>query len=454
MNKRKVSKNFFKIVIFLILCVSFFLVYINLNGRYNQSIFISNFILLILISFFIVFGDRYNYSINKIFYLYSYFFLGIAPILQYSHNINFWTNKDILEKEYLKLNIILIISLMFYQILYYLFSKRKNSKLENYFLKNFSLKNKKIKKSLLIILPLLVLFLTLYRLNFNFSLLFFKTSLRSNLLSKYSKINSLIYDNFIAIIPFICLVIFKILKIKNKIIEICLLIIFLLVNFPTALSRYAVARVYIPIILLYSKILRKYFMLNFTIIFGLLYLFPFLNQFRYFKSFESIKFNLDFRMFLEGHFDSYQNFLRVISENIITNGKQLLGVILFWIPRSIWKEKPIGSGALLADKADFIFSNIAMNYFGEGYINFGYIGIILFVIFIAYINARFDKLYWDCREKNYFVVFYLIMLSMEIFILRGDLISSFAYLVGSFFSGIFVYCIVFRVRKDKNEKEI
>lgn len=74
MNKQKVSKNFFKIVIFLILCVSFFLVYINLNGRYNQSIFISNFILLILISFFMVFGDKYNYSINKLFYLYSYFF--------------------------------------------------------------------------------------------------------------------------------------------------------------------------------------------------------------------------------------------------------------------------------------------------------------------------------------------------------------------------------------------
>lgn len=283
MNKQKVSKKFFKIVIFLILCVSFFLVYINLNGRYNQSIFISNFILLILISFFMVFGDKYNYSINKLFYLYSYFFLGIAPILQYSYNINFWTNKNILEEEYFKLNIILIISLMLYQILYYLFSKRKNTKLENYFLKKFSLKNKKLKKSLLIILPLIVLFLTLYRLNFNFSLLFFKTNLRSSLLSKYSQINNLIYDNFIVIVPFICLVIFKILKIKNKIIEICLLIIFLLVNFPTALSRYAVARVYIPIIILYSKILRKYFMLNFTIIFGLLYLFPFLNQFSILK---------------------------------------------------------------------------------------------------------------------------------------------------------------------------
>ena len=454
MNKRKTSKNFLKIVIFLILCVSFFLVYINLNGRYNQGIFISNFILLIIISFFMVFGDKYNYSINKLFYLYSYFFLGIAPILQYSYNINLWTNKDILEKEYLKLNIILIISLMFYQILYYLFSKRKNTKLENYFLKKFSLKNKKLKKSLLIILPLIVLFLTLYRLNFNFSLLFFKTNLRSSLLSKYSQINSLLYNNFIVIIPFICLVIFKILKIKNKIIEVCLLIIFLLVNFPTALSRYAVARVYIPIIILYSKILRKYFMLNFTIVFGLLYLFPFLNQFRYFKNFESIKFNLDFSMFLEGHFDSYQNFLRVINENIITNGKQLLGVILFWVPRSIWKEKPIGSGTLLAERADLTYSNIAMNYFGEGYINFGYIGIVLFIIFIAYINARFDKLYWNYREKNYFVVFYLIMLSMEIFILRGDLMSSFAYLIGSFLSGIFVYYIVFRVRKDKNEKEI
>ncbi|MBS5037215.1 MAG: O-antigen polysaccharide polymerase Wzy [Fusobacterium sp.] len=90
-----------------------------------------------------------------------------------------------------------------------------------------------------------------------------------------------------------------------------------------------------------------------------------------------------------------------------------------------------------------------MNYFGEGYINFGYIGIVLFIIFIAYINARFDKLYWNYREKNYFVVFYLIMLSMEIFILRGDLMSSFAYLIDSFLSGIVICYIILSYKNNK-----
>lgn len=444
----KISKVLLKIFIFFILYISFFLVYVNLRGKYDQYVFISNFILLLFISFFMVFGDKYNYSLNKLFYLYNYFFLGIAPILQYSYNINFWTNKNILEKEYFKLNTILIFTLIFYQILYHIFSKIRYNKLENYFLKKFSLENKKIRMLLLVTLPLLVLCLTVYRLNFNFKLLFFKTTLINDNLYEYSQINNLIYSNFIVIIPFLCLIIFKVLKIKNKAIEIYLVTIFLLINFPTSLSRYAIARVYIPLILFYIKSLRKYFVLNFIIIFGLLYLFPFFNQFRYFESFEAIKFNFDFSMFLEGHFDSYQNFLRVISENIITNGKQLLGVVLFFIPRSIWKEKSIGSGALLAEKANFYFSNIAMNYFGEGYINFGYFGIILFIIFIAYINSRFDKLYWHCKKNNYFIIFYLLLLSMEIFILRGDLMSSFAYLVGAFSSSLFVYCaVLYRRRK-------
>ena len=434
--------------IFLGLCFSFSLIYFNLQGFGNFKIFLTNFIILVFSSFFMVFGDKYNYSINKFFYLYSYFFLGIAPILQYTHNINFWTDENILEIYYLRTNIILIISLIFYQILYFKFNKNESNKLENFLYKYFSLENKIIRKELLIILPIFVLIITLYRLDFNIITLFFKTKLRISLLAQRSQIENLIYNNFISVIPLLCLIVFKISKIKNKALEIYLILILLLTNFPTVLSRYAVARIYIPIVIIYFNFMKKYFVLNFTTIFGLLYLFPLLNKFRYFKNLKELKFNIDFSMFVEAHFDSYQNFLRVLKEELVTNGRQLIGVFLFWVPRGLWKNKPIGSGAFLAEKSGFKFSNISLCYFGEGYINFGYLGIFLFIIFIAYINARFDKFYWTIKEKNYFLVFYLIMLSMELFVLRGDLLSSFAYLVGSYFSCIFIYWCVFKTVRE------
>lgn len=65
----------------------------------------------------------------------------------------------------------------------------------------------------------------------------------------------------------------------------------------------------------------------------------------------------------------------------------------------------------------------------------------MFIIIIAWFNCRFDKIYWLKIEKNknFLSVIYLIMLGMEFFILRGDLLSSFAYTTGIITSSIFIY---------------
>jgi len=52
-------------------------------------------------------------------------------------------------------------------------------------------------------------------------------------------------------------------------------------------------------------------------------------------------------MFVARDFDSYQNFAIVFFEDFITYERQLLGALLFWVPRSIWPNKPIGSGAFV-----------------------------------------------------------------------------------------------------------
>lgn len=149
-------------------------------------------------------------------------------------------------------------------------------------------------------------------------------------------------------------------------------------------------------------------------------------------------------MFLTGHFDTYSNFALIVNEKIITWGKQLLGVFLFWIPRAVWPTKPVGSGHHLANELNLIYSNISCNYFAEGYINFGYIGIFLFILILALITAKMDKAYWIMGlnlEKNLFHIIYYVMLGFSFFIMRGDLMSSFAYLVGSVFAILITYKI-------------
>lgn len=68
-------------------------------------------------------------------------------------------------------------------------------------------------------------------------------------------------------------------------------------------------------------------------------------------------------------------------------------------------------------------------------------GIFLFAILLAYATARTDKYYWKIvanNKNNYFQVIYFVLIGMLFFILRGDLMSSFAYTVGFLLSIILV----------------
>ncbi|NLO70341.1 MAG: hypothetical protein GX102_05245, partial [Porphyromonadaceae bacterium] len=178
-------------------------------------------------------------------------------------------------------------------------------------------------------------------------------------------------------------------------------------------------------------------------IIGLIIVFPFLNNFRNINSLD-FSLRLEFDMFTSANFDKYYNFALVLFSDLKNFGRQLLGVLLFWLPRTIWANKPIGSGAYLAEELGFSFNNISCNFFAEGFINFGFTGILLFVIFIAYITSRIDKIYWEIvsnDETNFLKVLYFIFLGMLFFILRGDLLSSFAFTVGFILAFLLVYKI-------------
>ena len=245
---------------------------------------------------------------------------------------------------------------------------------------------------------------------------------------------------FVRPIPLVALVLFKIGNIKDKRLEIILVVIVLLTNFPTSRARFYIAAIYIPLIIIYIKQFNtKYLLLNKALLLGILVVFPFLDQARRVNQLSSFKVGLDFQMFLDGHFDSYQMFMRVIEENYITMGSQLLTSLLFFVPRSVWTNKSIGSGALMSEVLGLSFDNISMNYFGEGFINFGYFGIVIFVFILAFINAKLDTIYWyDWNKYNIISPYYLFLLGLEFFILRGDLLSSLAFTIGLLFCVYFV----------------
>jgi len=135
---------------------------------------------------------------------------------------------------------------------------------------------------------------------------------------------------------------------------------------------------------------------------------------------------------------------RSIQSNFVTWGEQLLGSIFFYIPRSIWPSKPIGSGAALSQLESLDFSNISMPLIAESFINFHMIGIVVFSIVCGGGAAYLDSFYWKSQNKSGVTkLFYLFLLGMFLFILRGDLLSSFAYTISLMLSLTFVVMLYF-----------
>ena len=132
--------------------------------------------------------------------------------------------------------------------------------------------------------------------------------------------------------------------------------------------------------------------------------------------------------------------MRVIKDDIVTYGNQLLGALFFWIPRSVWPSKPVGSGYFVAEQTELSFNNISMPFWGEGYINFGYLGVIIFAIALAIVIARIDSKFWNkvVTQQNLEPIKYYLLLGLLIFILRGDMLSSTAYTCGIITSYYFI----------------
>ena len=394
------------------------------------------FFIIVLSLFFLMFGDHNPFSLYKTFYLFTLIFFGITPWIHYTNSIIFWGGITFTKDMYLLGNFLIIIILFGYHFLYHyslLFATRlriKRKKTTNY----------KIDNTLLLVLSCFSFLLTLYFTDFNLPNLLFRSLGEAGSIDVTTPV-SLIFTRFIRPIPVTVLLMYRFQKKRNKFVEFFLLIIALLSNFPFSNARFFIAALYIAILISYlPKIFSIKHFLTFTLLIGFLFIFPYLNQFRSVSEFTNFSLTLSLRMFNDAHFDSYQSLLRVIETNTITFGRQLVGVFLFFVPRSIWIEKPFGSGYLIAVENNFFFRNISMNFFGEGFINFGFFGVLLFLIVISFITSYLDYKFWKYKNKNVLIfTIYVYSIGMFFFLLRGDLLSSFAYSIGLFLSPIIIY---------------
>ncbi len=241
----------------------------------------------------------------------------------------------------------------------------------------------------------------------------------------------------------------------------------LLCCFPSSMSRYNAAAIYIGMMVLFFPAMKRGCKFTYIFVFSLMVLFPFMNAFRakdFFKvdiiqAFRNVFNNMTYS-YTEGHYDAYSMMIQTIKgveETGIYWGKQLLGSIFFFIPRSIWPEKPYGSGHTIMQNLGRDFKNVSEPIPAEMYINFGFVGMILAGFFAGWVLRKIDLIYWEResaeniekKEYSFLSIFYPFLLSFFFFMMRGDLLSSVAYLTAYIVVGYIMFRIGGLFKKEE-----
>jgi len=356
--------------------------------------------------------------------------------------------------EVVKLNFYILIWNTNFLIAYQIIKKRKKKKLDRgWEVANIQKDNYLIYLTTLTALSLLIIL-------FFQDFIIDKLLYHNNGFQKYSVVKSLIIRKSFFIIPFIGFLYSIVFLRQNRnqhekwkfvlLLSILLLFLLILVKNPMLAKRNAIGPLIITIFVFlipkwFNKNIRFLFFLLLSMVVG----FPLVSIFTHSKHgiVEIILKPFDFlkeiasrdllRELLTLHYDAYSNILATmeyINSYGIVLGEQLQGSLLFFVPRSLWTDKPVKTGKLigkhLMDNYNMEFDNLSNPLLSEGLISLGAFSLFLFPVVLAFLVVK--MLQWQ-YSKDFFKQVVAIYFSIYlIFILRGDLSSSLSFFTGTF----------------------
>jgi len=156
---------------------------------------------------------------------------------------------------------------------------------------------------------------------------------------------------------------------------------------------------------------------------GSLFIFPLADYFRRNDgSFGAVGRNA----WLTGDFDTLQITgagIQWFQANGSVWGHQLLGAIFPVVPRSIWTGKPIDTGIMIAQANGMKFTNISGPWIAESVINFGYLGVLIFPLMVAYLFRKV-KFRTEVFPDHFGLMLSAFLVGYLPILLRGSLIQA------------------------------
>lgn len=427
-------RKFLLWIFFNLVLMSWFLFVIVPADKLDLLIILHVIVIIVSWLFFTVKTQR-KYTIFKSILVFFMVFFGYVPISDIATQNTYWNGPRLSQWIYLFCSILSVALLFVFIFAYFLGSRIKHKSQKSRLL---------VEKKYFLYRLLLVSIVSssiIYMSTPSFMSLFIRGFVDTSGDAVLSNSSSLIRDVFVRSLIPMCFL-FSLsrgsLGYSDTIIKFILFALMITFCFPAGMPRYQAAAYYLPLVLFWLRKSNNPYMIGYLLIFGLVVVLPLLEQFRNFNSFEDLNFRISGNYFTAGHFDVYYNFVLGLSNLDIAYGYQLLGVLLFFVPRVLWPAKPVHSGQLFSTELGLNFDNVSFTLAAEGYVNFGIFGSFLFIFLAGFLCARIDGKFWRSMQQIYFFPVYAVLISMAFFMMRGSLLPTFAYTCGMICSFYFV----------------
>lgn len=441
--KKRLFILFVLLIVFILLQIS------NNTPIQHRLMFVVSFLILFFFTAFYLLNEKDFSPFIASYIVFSFLFFIIAPMLQLDeffneNNKRFFNGLIYSNSLILKANFLIILFNLIFFIFYFSFNK--------YFKKQKKITSNRYTPFYILFFFLLNIFIFILKYDYLIAKISF-----SSYFSNISKMSGILNDKFLFFLPFAPLVL-GVHYLKNNweyrkqnfyiiyCIVIVILFIFILYKNPLTEKRNALGPVYISLIFLFiPKWINTNFKIFSLLLFSLIVLFPLSSlvthsnknlsemSFKEIISYKNVKESVS-NQFTSLNFDAFlmtASTIDYVEKNGHSMGRQLLPTGLFFIPRAIWKNKPISSGELIGehiqknhDKSKW-FHNLALPFVAESYIDFGIIGIILYAILLAFLCLKFVNWLKSEDPLRQLCAFYFSI--HLIFLLRGDLTNGFVY---------------------------
>lgn len=174
-----------------------------------------------------------------------------------------------------------------------------------------------------------------------------------------------------------------------------------------------------------------------AIVVGFLFVFPIADKFsrpsaegKKFRALQVFQGNGDYDAFAQTN-----NSINMVAHNGLSYGRQLAGLMFFWVPRSLWSGKPRDTALVISDFMGYSFKNLSAPLVSELYVNGGVILVVIGFALIGFALRRWLDGGGSAHSAALCIVACVVPFYSPI-LLRGSLLQATGY------AALFALCVL------------